>query len=68
MAYKVFMKVGKAQMGSTPLKNKSAVVRWVKTNPMGNWKTPVVVTNLRTREIISGIKAKFMITKPNFKF
>jgi hypothetical protein len=59
MSYKVLIKVGKSQMGSTPLKTKGDVVRWVKQNPMGNYKTNVVVTDTETKKMVSGWKVKF---------
>lgn len=63
MTYKVFISAGKgknyAQMGSTPLKTKQAVVNWVKRNPVGNSKTQVIVTNIRTNKVSIGSKARF---------
>lgn len=65
MAYKVFISTGKkgtknyTSMGSTPLKNKQAVVNWVKRNPVGNYKTQVSVENTRTKKIITGQKIRF---------
>jgi len=52
MAYKVFIRVGKSTMGSTPLKNKASVRAWVRRNPMGNTNTKVRITNLRTKKTL----------------
>lgn len=63
MSYKVFISIGKgknkASMGSTLLKNKQAVVNWVKRNPIGNYRTHVTVTNTRTKKRIEGQKVRF---------
>ena len=65
MADQVWIKTGSkskknlTQVMSTPLKNKKAVKRWIRTNPVGNSSTKVRVTNLRTKKTI---------TKPKFNF
>lgn len=63
MPYEVFIEVGKgknrATMGSIPLKSKQAVTNYVRRNPLGNYKTPVKVTNTRTNKTITKSKIYF---------
>lgn len=70
MGYKVLIDIGKGKnrtvMGSTILPNRQRVSNWVKTAPVGNWKTQISVTNLRTKKVMVGSKAKF--SSPRFRF
>ena len=66
MGYRVFIEVGKgknrATSGSTLLKTKSDVRRWIKVHPLGNYKTPCKVTNEKTGKSITNSKNYFMLT------
>jgi hypothetical protein len=61
MTYKVLIKIGSgknfAQMGSIPLKDLDDVSRWIKKNPLGNWKTKVKVEDISNNKSYHGIKA-----------
>jgi hypothetical protein len=60
MSYKVFIETGRGKnycsVGSTPLKNKEAVIRWIKKAPIGNDRTKVKVFNTRTKKTLTGDK------------
>ena len=67
MTYKIFIQTGKgknyASMGSTPLKNKQAVVNWIKKCPLGNRNTYLEIKNLKTKQAIYDTKGKFFRIK-----
>jgi hypothetical protein len=67
MAYIVTISTGRGKektiMQSTPLKLKEDVVRWIKRNPVGNFRTKVVLFNTLTRKRIIDSKMRFYSLK-----
>jgi len=63
MSYKVLITSGtgknKTTSGSIALKSKEDVVRWVRKNPVGNYRTKTRVEDTSNKKVYTGQKVRF---------